>query len=1190
MKAKKQPLARRPTGFWSPFNEWYRSQLSSSIKPAIELVSAWYNENAETAWPEADLRPSWKETKQHAKCLRSTDEVKTYFQKYRASKKELYKKTGDGDSTGGYSTHSCPAVPGGSLSSPMELLVETACAKPSSCTTSSPRTGMDGGGLFHQASVKSEGVTPRPGAAALRQSLSLLQSLPDPTEGSSRVTTTPSPHAAHMSFTVTTDTGRASSLVSSADCPRLTAPGPATGADTPPQRPAQHVSRTAQLSGDGPWNLYVLLQPLAWLTANKSLYFLSPAVQPSLVEMDDEILLQPLAWFTAYQSCRSFSSLLPGSQLKNPCSSSTAEPSLVEMDHETSRSFSSLLPGSPGPPSEAQGSLRDPWAGSVPGLPSIAEGAALRQSSRLQRSSSFNRRLDIASQGPSRLSASSLHGDSRSLSPDVSGLGGLASMGLPRPRSSIAIAAANHIEAGGAHQHSGLGAMATRGLPRPRSSTAIAAANHIEAGGAHQYSGLGAMAAMGLPHPRSSTAIAAAEHVRTGGAHQHAELGGMAAVGLARPRSSAAIAASEHIEAGGDYQQESGLLTLTMAQTHTQAGSGRDILRLEAGPRPGDIRSGMLAAGSPSIQGRVLPLSKPPKASSFGFAAAEAAVAAGVAPDLPTSSTCIAAAGGVQQQQPWQQVSGPTCPPLQPALPSMMCSFSSDMLLAGGQAAQDVSGSLMGPSGGSRALRGLWSSQGAQDVCESHNGYPGMVSEQAPQALSGGGEFGRTPTVQGSAPGGLGSSAGLPPTLESVPSSLSYAQQEEDGAALPPPSITLQHIKDLLFITELVSGATPPDRLQASPLETPGSSYFPLANQPAPRDSAVDLQIRPFLADLADLTGVHRQAPADHWQAPTVTQPPRAAAMLLPQVSPLAPGSLDQLLSHGMSPGMNSLELPDAPSWLNSLGASQPLMPTEGAGGLTEAMAMGPPSTILAEAPIEEQLPSLVRRRRAPPAGTPPGPPKLYYEEAFKQQELEEKSRKSGEAPRGATISNHSLESLDSPSSGQVGAVTGAQASSLASELPQGCTATSLGLPGTPLVTGEQVYVERHASISPMSNAAGALSMWGRSLPQRMTRLRQQSSAEAAAHHSSGILQAPHAIYHHSSPKWQPGPSWQCKSEVGVKRPLLQEQPSWDEELLQRLDEKPPQKKQIGHMESSPFRRFSPQGSYSSSSPNESGR
>eukprot|EP00798_Chlamydomonas_sp_ICE-L_P011717 gene11717-34444_t len=72
---------RRPIGYWQEFNEWYRGQLQSGERPPVEVVANWYDECSCRVWPITDERPTWKETRLHAKCLRSTDEVKTYFQR-----------------------------------------------------------------------------------------------------------------------------------------------------------------------------------------------------------------------------------------------------------------------------------------------------------------------------------------------------------------------------------------------------------------------------------------------------------------------------------------------------------------------------------------------------------------------------------------------------------------------------------------------------------------------------------------------------------------------------------------------------------------------------------------------------------------------------------------------------------------------------------------------------------------------------------------------------------------------------------------------------------------------------------------------------------------------------------------------------------------------------------------------------
>ncbi|GAX72859.1 hypothetical protein CEUSTIGMA_g314.t1 [Chlamydomonas eustigma] len=98
-KGPREPKApRRPVKFWAPLNEWWRSYLSTSDKkPHTAEVQIWYNENAHVVWSELE-RPTWKETRIHAKCLRSTEQVKNYFRDYRARRQ--HKDCGSGSSNG----------------------------------------------------------------------------------------------------------------------------------------------------------------------------------------------------------------------------------------------------------------------------------------------------------------------------------------------------------------------------------------------------------------------------------------------------------------------------------------------------------------------------------------------------------------------------------------------------------------------------------------------------------------------------------------------------------------------------------------------------------------------------------------------------------------------------------------------------------------------------------------------------------------------------------------------------------------------------------------------------------------------------------------------------------------------------------------------------------------------------------
>ena len=76
---------RKAAGFWSPFNDWWRQEFARvGRRPSTEDVSAWYVDHADKAWKVN--KPSIKETRRHAKCLRTTEDVRNYFRKYRAKR------------------------------------------------------------------------------------------------------------------------------------------------------------------------------------------------------------------------------------------------------------------------------------------------------------------------------------------------------------------------------------------------------------------------------------------------------------------------------------------------------------------------------------------------------------------------------------------------------------------------------------------------------------------------------------------------------------------------------------------------------------------------------------------------------------------------------------------------------------------------------------------------------------------------------------------------------------------------------------------------------------------------------------------------------------------------------------------------------------------------------------------------
>jgi len=74
---------RRVSQFWAPLNNWWRGFYAEhSRRPMIAEVREWYAAHAQDVW--GDLAPTWEETRCHAKCLRPVDQVKKYFQDYRA--------------------------------------------------------------------------------------------------------------------------------------------------------------------------------------------------------------------------------------------------------------------------------------------------------------------------------------------------------------------------------------------------------------------------------------------------------------------------------------------------------------------------------------------------------------------------------------------------------------------------------------------------------------------------------------------------------------------------------------------------------------------------------------------------------------------------------------------------------------------------------------------------------------------------------------------------------------------------------------------------------------------------------------------------------------------------------------------------------------------------------------------------
>ncbi|GIL66765.1 hypothetical protein Vafri_20272 [Volvox africanus] len=82
--------SRRSMDFWCQFNYWYRNLWEAERRrPTVVEVKRWYDEAADSCW--GDQKPTWEETRTHSKCLRSLDQVRTYFRQYRAARKEASK-------------------------------------------------------------------------------------------------------------------------------------------------------------------------------------------------------------------------------------------------------------------------------------------------------------------------------------------------------------------------------------------------------------------------------------------------------------------------------------------------------------------------------------------------------------------------------------------------------------------------------------------------------------------------------------------------------------------------------------------------------------------------------------------------------------------------------------------------------------------------------------------------------------------------------------------------------------------------------------------------------------------------------------------------------------------------------------------------------------------------------------------
>lgn len=82
---KRWSEGRRHLGFWDPFNIWWRAEYKKlGRRPTSKEINEWHEANAEKTWKVNC--PSAKETRKHAKCLRTVEGVRKYFREYRARK------------------------------------------------------------------------------------------------------------------------------------------------------------------------------------------------------------------------------------------------------------------------------------------------------------------------------------------------------------------------------------------------------------------------------------------------------------------------------------------------------------------------------------------------------------------------------------------------------------------------------------------------------------------------------------------------------------------------------------------------------------------------------------------------------------------------------------------------------------------------------------------------------------------------------------------------------------------------------------------------------------------------------------------------------------------------------------------------------------------------------------------------
>eukprot|EP00198_Chlamydomonas_reinhardtii_P005479 XP_001694815.1 predicted protein [Chlamydomonas reinhardtii] len=79
---------RRPPFFWDQYNDWARQHYDETgKKPRVATIKQWFDDNAETVWPEPALRPTFLETKRHSKGVRPKANIRAYFRRYRQQRR-----------------------------------------------------------------------------------------------------------------------------------------------------------------------------------------------------------------------------------------------------------------------------------------------------------------------------------------------------------------------------------------------------------------------------------------------------------------------------------------------------------------------------------------------------------------------------------------------------------------------------------------------------------------------------------------------------------------------------------------------------------------------------------------------------------------------------------------------------------------------------------------------------------------------------------------------------------------------------------------------------------------------------------------------------------------------------------------------------------------------------------------------